>query len=113
MGTNYRSKLGMPFHNAATIIGNGIEIGVGLNNVLMNIAVTGDATGFTIVFEGKANDTDDYSAIMCCNLATLALSTTAIANGKYQMSLEGLIIVRCRLSAIASGSVSVKATIVD
>jgi len=112
MGNNNR-KIIFPFHTAETQIADGDELNIGLGMIIMNIAVSGNATGFTLVFEGKSNDTDDYTPIMCCNLATLVLSTTAIANGKYQMSLEGLIKVRVRLSAITTNAVTVKGTVTD
>lgn len=113
MGNNSRSFLGHPFHNATTQTENGSEIGVGYGNVTAVIAVTGNATGFTLVFEGMANDSDEYTSIMCANLATYDLSSTATTNGKYQMPLEGLVKIRTRLSAIATGAVTVKVTIVN
>ncbi len=112
MGNNVR-QIVFTFHNAETAISDGAELNIGAGHVLMNIAVTGDAVGFNLVFEGKANDTDDYTPIMCANLATLALASNATANGKVQVSLEGLVKFRCRLSVIAGNAVSVRGTVVN
>lgn len=112
MGSNVR-KLTFPFHTAATAIANGEELAVNRDMVTMNIAVTGNGSGFTLNFEGKVNAGDDYTAIMCANLTTLALSTTATANGIYQVDLTALRYFRCRLSAITSGAVSASGTVVD
>lgn len=112
MASNCR-KFKAIFHEDATTIGNGKEYSVGLGHVTMVVAVTGNATGFTLVFEGKSHDNDIYSAIPGFNLATFDFSTIATANGKYQISLEGLVSVRVRLSGISTNAVSAIGTVVD
>lgn len=112
MGNNSRQII-FPFHTASTSISNGYELNVGTGMVTAIIAVTGNATGFTLIFEGKANDTDDYSPISVVNLDSYALASTITTNGKYQMPLEGLVKVRVRLSAIATNAVSVRGTVVN
>ena len=101
------------FHDGSNSIGDGNLLNIKADYVLMNISVTGNATDFNLIFEAKANDTDDFTPIMCANLSTLTLSSNATANGKYQMSLEGLMRARVRISKITTGSVKVIATIVN
>lgn len=112
MASNCR-KFKAIFHEDATSIGNGKEYSIGLGHVTMVVAVTGTASGFTLVFEGKSHDNDVYSAIPAFNLATFDMATTATTNGKYCVSLEGLTKIRVRLSGITSGGVDVIGTIVD
>jgi hypothetical protein len=112
MGSNLR-KFTLPFQDDVSAIANGEVLTINRDMVTMNVSVTGDATGFTLNFEGKVNADDDYTAIMCANLTTLALSTTATANGIYQVDLTALRYFRCRLSAISSGSLSASGTAVD
>jgi len=112
MGRNVRQII-LPFHTNASAIADGGELNVGAGHVLMNVAVTGDAVDFILVIEGKANDNDDYTGIMCPNLETFAMSTTITANGKYQLSLEAITRLRIRLLSISSGAVSVIGTVVN
>lgn len=112
MGNNVR-KIIFPFHENASVIANGKELNVGVGMVSMNLAVTGDATGFNIIIEAKDNDNDDYTPISAVNLETFDISPNITATGKYQVSLEGHVKVRCRLSAISFGSITLKGTVID
>jgi hypothetical protein len=112
MGSNARA-ITFPFHTASTAIGDGEELNVGGGMVVGNIAVTGNAAGFTLVVEAKDNDTDDYTSIAVANLETLAVSPNITANGKYQVGLEAHIKLRTRLSVIGGGSCTSKITVVN
>lgn len=112
MNKNIR-QLTFPFHKEETQVADGKELNVGAGYVLMNISVTGNATGFNLVVEAKSNDIDDYTPVTIANLDGYDLSNTITANGKYQLSLEGFTKVRLRLSSIVGGNVNVIGTIVN
>ena len=112
MGNNSISTF-YTFHEGQTIADNGNIMTCGANDVLMVISVTGNATGFNLSFPAKSHYNDVYTPIKCVNLETLALSTSATSNGKYQMSLEGLCSVKIDLTSITSGAVTVIGTVVN
>lgn len=112
MNKNIR-QLTFPFHKEETQVTDGKELNVGAGHVLMNISVTGNATGFNLVAEAKSNDIDDYTPVTIANLDGYDLSNTITANGKYQLSLEGFTKVRLRLLKIDSGSLSAIGTVVN
>ena len=112
MNKNIR-QLTFPFHKEETQVADGKELNVGAGYVLMNISVTGNATGFNLVVEAKSNDTDDYTPVSVVNLETFAMSPNITANGKYSLPLEGYVRVRLRLSAIGAGAVTAKGTVTN
>jgi hypothetical protein len=112
MNKNIR-QLTFPFHKEETQVTDGKELNVGAGYVLMNISVTGNATGFNLVVEAKSNDTDDYTPVSVVNLETFAMSPNITANGKYSLPLEGYVRVRLRLSAIGAGAVTAKGTVTN
>jgi hypothetical protein len=112
MGTNHR-KIIFPFHSGTSTVSDGEELYVYREMVTMNIAVTGTATGFSLIVEAKDNDSDEYTSVSAVNLSSYAISPTITANGKYQLGLEGHVKIRCRLSNITSGVINVVGTVVD
>lgn len=112
MGNNIRQFI-YDFHTNQTQIADGKEMLVNANMCNMVIAVTGDATNFNLVVEAKSNDSDTYSPIAVGNMETIKLSSNITANGKYEMSLDGLVKIKIRLSAIQSGAVTVRGTITN
>lgn len=112
MGNNVRQRIHTFLENA-NAISDGVELNVGANMVLTTIAVTGNATNFSLVFEGKANDTDNYTPILSVNMDTGAITNTATANGKYQVDLIGLVKFRTKLSVIGTGALTSKGTVTN
>lgn len=113
MGNNSRSRF-WTFHNQATATGDGFELGVGANDVTMNVDISGTASAATLVFEGLSNDDGNWRSIMCVNLSTYDMATsTSMIGSLWQFSLEGLVKVRVRLSAVSGGYITVKSTVVN
>lgn len=112
MGNNMR-KIIFTFLDSASAVTNGAELHIGTGMVNMNLAVTGTATAFNIVVEAKDNKTDEFTPVSVVNLNTLDISPNITVTGKYQLSLEGHMKIRCRLSEISSGSITVKGTVTD
>lgn len=94
------------FHSDATATGNGTVYNVAGGATKLIIEVSGTATSGTVVFEGKIKDT--WYAISCKNRATLANASQTTSKAElWEMDLTGLIGVRCRISAVGGGNLSV------
>ena len=95
---------------AAAAQGNGTVMEVkGLANMAMQ--VTGTFSG-TITFEATVDNTN-WVSIQVVNIADGTVSTTATAAGIYQCGVAGLTKVRARVSAWASGTITVRGFVVE
>jgi len=113
MGSNNREKV-ITFQNASTVIGNGAELIVNKNNMLMNIDFSGTSTSFDTIFEVLVFPDGVWKAVRCANLTTLAMNTNCTANDTmWQMSLEGISKARVRIISIANGDLTIRGAIVD
>lgn len=104
MGTNY-----FTFQSAATAAGNGEVLRVG-DNVFAQVEVTISASA-TVTFEGTGYDATDWRAVLCQNMTTGAVATTATASGLYLFPLQGLLRARVRISTFGSGTITAKAVV--
>lgn len=112
MGSNLRKKM-WTFQNAAVALGNGSELTVGVNMVTATVEITGSGTN-KIVFEGKASSDSTWYPIAGANLKDASIVSEVSAKGLiYQISLDGLVAFRIRVSEFSTGSVTVKGTIVN
>ena len=92
--------------NAATAIGNGVELDVsGMSTVIFG--VVGSFVG-VITFEGSIDGTG-WNAILTTNNNNNQKTTTATSAGLYRAVCTGLMKVRARISTYTSGSITVVA----
>ena len=101
-------QAGVLMHSAETGTGNGTALVLSNHPGMQTVAVlqvTG-INGETITFEATA-DNSNWVSINMQNLATLAVGTTATANGIYATNVTGLLQLRARISTGGSGSVTV------
>ena len=94
--------------NAATSTGNGSTISV-LGQATVMLTVSGTYTGLSLVIEGAEDSVPTWSTLTATQLGTNVFSTTISGGGVYQVSVSGLQSLRARITAIASGSVTVTA----
>lgn len=91
--------------SAATATGNGTSLDV-LGYATCLLTVTGTYTGLSVIIEGSADGTA-WSTLNISQLGTNAITTTLSNNGIFQVATAGLQSIRARISAIASGSVTI------
>lgn len=103
------------FHNLSISPSDGFILLISGSMTTMNIEITGDTTGATVIFEGKSIDGGDFYPIKhVVNLSTFELaSSTSTIGSLWQVNLTGLISFRVRLSAIDDNSITVKGRIVE
>lgn len=90
--------------SGATATGNGTAAACpGLGSGAFTVTISNTAT---VTFEGSGDGTN-YASMRVVNMATGAVSTTATASGTYLGSLSGMKLVRARISAYTSGTVTV------
>lgn len=95
--------------NAATATGNGTPLAVDAFDQAA-FQVTGITTA-TITWEATVDGTNYVAvSVIDLNSATRARATTATANGLYLLDgIGGLVLVRARISAYTSGTITVVA----
>ena len=96
--------------SAAGAQGNGTAIDVEELSLLA-MQVTGTFSG-TVTFEGTIDDST-WVSLQVANVADGAVSTTTTAPGVFQCSVAGLVKARARVSAWASGTITVQGFAVD
>lgn len=101
------------FHNESDNPNNTFTLRVGSNMASAIISVTGDGVDFNLNVQAKSNENDSYSLISVIDLNTLDLSPQITQNGKYEMLLEGLTEIQIPLTEVASGEITVRATIIN
>ena len=90
---------------AAGATGNGTVLSV-IGYGAAVLQVSGTFVG-TVTFEASVNESD-FVAIRVVNMGTGGLSTTATAPGLYYVAAAGLRLVRARVSAWTSGTITVE-----
>lgn len=97
--------------NNVTVPSNGIETIINSNDKA-TIFISGTSTSRTIIFEGKDNDGNWYSAsAIKLSDATRANQTTG-NNEAWSLDLSNWVSFRIRVSAVAGGYVRVTAKII-
>jgi hypothetical protein len=104
------------FQNAVTVVGNGDEYiipSVAANGTI-GISISGTATSRTVVFEGKGLN-GNYIGIKAYNETTgsLATQTTGTTDEKWVIGLTGWVSIRCRISSISGGNLSISGRVCD
>lgn len=96
----------LSFHNTTTAPGVGYEYLInGVENTI-NLAITGTATAFVVVFEGQVSNS--WLPIEGRNLSTGDIgSQVYIKDEIWQVEVSGLTKFRCRIKSIAGGNLSV------
>jgi len=93
------------FQSAAGATGNGTALKVrGAASVTVDLAISASAT---VTFEGTGQD-GTFKSVLCQNLTTGALASTATATGLYLFPLTGLVQARVRISTFGSGTITAK-----
>jgi hypothetical protein len=93
------------FQNAAVATGNGTALTVeGASACLVQI---NGITTATVTFEGSVDETN-YVAVQVLNMATGGTATTTTVDGLFHVNCTGLHLLRCRISAWTSGTITVK-----
>ena len=90
---------------AATSSGNGTTLNV-LGMASAVLSITGTYTGLSIVIEGSEDGTT-FSSLSATQLGATTIGSTVSANGLYECSVGGLQLIRARITAISTGSVTV------
>lgn len=103
-----RSIANVTFHNNETAIADGITYNITSDASTLNVDfVITEGTTFTAIFEAKVDVNSTWDQISAFNLRTLDFSTKATTDDTYQLDVTGFSYVRVRLSAVATGSVTV------
>ena len=101
------------FHKETDSTINGAELSVQAGYNTVNLEISGTATNFTAIVEGRATDNGEFYPIQVANLSTLELGSEITEKGLYQMDLSALIKCRIRVTSIASGNLSVFGRVVS
>lgn len=101
------------FQNATTT-GNGNIFKSGRNDQI-TIYITGDSTSRTILFEGcDAESTPNWFPIPAVKLSDLTSATSTTGNNEvWVIDMAQWVGVRCRISAIAGGTVKITGRVVE
>lgn len=74
----------------------------------LTLQVMGDASSLILAVYGKVDFTsDEWVLLNGINMTTLDVSTTITSQGIYVIPVDGLGAIKCELSSIAGGKVSV------
>lgn len=96
-------------HSAAVATGNGTVIettGVDTGGCMTLTMQVAGITTATVTFEATI-DGSNWVAVACTNLNDGVASTQATADGLYRLTCLGLVLVRARISAYTSGTITV------
>ena len=102
------------FQDDVTTPGNGNVFRTGRND-LVTVFITGTSSSRTIVFEGcDGEDTPNWYSLSAIKLPdrTIAESTTG-TDEVWEIPLANFVAVRCRVSAVAGGTVRVTGRVVE
>ena len=112
MGVNFRKKM-WTFLDGATALSNGNEMSVNVDMETVTVEIVGTGTN-KVTFEGRVHDDGLFYPIIGVSLKDLTTASEVAAKGLiYQISLDGLLSFRIRVSAYTDGVVSVKGTVVN
>jgi hypothetical protein len=102
------------FQDDVTTPGNGNVFRTGRND-LVTVFITGTSSSRTVVFEGcDGEDTPNWYSLSAIKLPdrTIAESTTG-TDEVWEIPLANFVAVRCRVSAVAGGTVRVTGRVVE
>lgn len=107
MATNlYRAVLDDPttLQNAAAATGAGTPLNVrGFDTAIVLVTISNTAT---VTFEGSLDNGTTWTSVEAANVATDAVGTTTSATGLFMLPIGGLELIRTRISAYTSGTVT-------
>jgi hypothetical protein len=102
-----RTSIPFTLQSASTNIGNGDVANVA-NIDELHLSITGNASGFTVNFEASFDGTN-YEAIIGYKGSDSSDATSASNNSCWSFCVSPYALFRARISAISSGSVTVRA----
>lgn len=101
------------FQNDATAVGDGTTYKSGRNDQL-TVYIKNTNALYTVVFEGCDSEaTPNWYPLPAIKLPDLTTVTSTTTDGAYVISLANFAGVRCRISAIAGGSLKVVGRVVN
>jgi len=92
---------------------DGEILSVNTGSSILNIDIKNTSTDAVLNFEARINENLDWVKINAVNLTNYDISTTANTDGIYQIDLTGLSFVRCRVSDITDGDITVNGKVVS
>ena len=93
-------------------VGNGVVLNITAGMETANIEIASTSTDAVVNFEAQVSTTDWY-AVNGVNLSNFGVATSPLATDSiHQIDLTGLSALRCRISDITSGNVTVTARVV-
>ena len=98
------------FHNLVAAPANGAELKPRLGStVIIDVDSAGQGVAFAGKFQGKVFADGPYRDVAFKKLVDGTMDDDFIANGAYQLDMNGFSVIRAKLDAVANGTVTIKA----